>query len=88
MSGKYEITVGEGVRSRDVTVSGIGLVQLWYNADTGATYPVSDPRSLTEDEITDIDDWVTKGKLGRRISYSTWRLDSEATVTAFLLKFQ
>lgn len=88
MSSKYEILVGNEVRSRDVTVSGIDTFKARVFSEAGLdTDHWHTSRSLREDEVTAIDTWVTKDKRGHRISYSTWRMKTDADVTAFMLRW-
>jgi hypothetical protein len=88
MKSKLEIMIGEGVRSRDVTVSGVDIRNgCWFDQHMGVTYTQSATRSLSDEECAAIDSWVAKNKLGKRISYSTWRMNNDANVTAFMLRW-
>jgi hypothetical protein len=43
--------------------------------------------ALSEDEVTEIDEWVRENKIGIRTAYDMWKLDTDATVTLFLLRW-
>lgn len=84
MASKFEIRIGEpGVRARDCTVS---KTTTWECP--GGTI-LHDPlvKTLSEEEVLDITDWVHANNLGRRISWATWRLNSDSAITAFVLRW-
>lgn len=83
MKSNFEIRIGEGVRSRDCTV----FRYIYFNTPRGDIVSDLMAETLTEKEVFAIQDWVHDNRLGRRISWATWRLVDDAAVTSFVLKW-
>jgi len=44
--------------------------------------------AISEDEATEITEWVTLMGIGRRVAYDRWQLDSKQSVMMFMLRWR
>lgn len=44
-------------------------------------------QTLTEEDIADIDGYVTEHNLGKRVAYDMWKFKDAESLTMFMLKY-
>ena len=50
--------------------------------------PIYYGKSLTDEFLKEVDEWVKDSNLGYRTANDRWKLNSKSAVTMFLLKWQ
>ena len=59
--------------------------KVWVRPSSHAGAPLG--YAISDNDVEEIDQFVQKNQLGRRVSYDMWKLNSAAAVTVFKLRF-